>query len=80
MKILWQITMSYFFDSWTKPTTTCLQETLKKLSDKLNIKNFKQFDYIYAAGLRAFSVGYQFWLGKMSPKVTSTPAYKSLQS
>ena len=29
------------------PTAICLQETLKKHSDKLNIKTFEQYDYIH---------------------------------
>ena len=35
------------------PTAICLQETLKKHSDKLNIKTFEQYDYIHDTGQRA---------------------------
>ena len=32
------------------PTAICLQETFKKHCDKLNIKTFKQYDYIHDTG------------------------------
>ena len=35
------------------PITICLQETLKKHSDKLNIKIFEQYDYIHDTRQRA---------------------------
>ena len=35
------------------PTTICLQVTFKKHSDKLNIKTFKQYDYIIDTEQRA---------------------------
>ena len=35
------------------PTIICLQETLKKHSDKLNIKTFEQYDYIIGTTQRA---------------------------
>ena len=36
------------------PTTICFQETLKKKnSDKPNMENYEQYDYIHDTGLRA---------------------------
>ena len=52
------------------PTTIFLQETLKKHSDKQNIKTFEQYDYGDDTRQRA-SGGVSILIRKISPKIKS---------